>query len=195
MNSCRLQPHPGTPDERVNGIEVRVTAGSGTLRLRYRLHGDLRRIRVPPASRAGRADGLWVHTCFEVFVHAGTAPRYLELNFSPSGQWAAYRFSGYRDGGQTFELEEPPRIAVRCEGGAGRDGVLELEASVRFAMLTSTVGRKLHLGLCAVVEDDAGGLSYWALRHAAGRPDFHHPETFALELPCPWTATGSHAVP
>ena len=191
-----MQPHPGTPDERVDGIEVRVEAGSGTLCLRYRLHGDLPRIRVPSASRAGRADGLWMHTCFEAFVHAGTAPRYLELNFSPSGQWAAYRFSGYRDGREPLELEEPPRIVVRCEGGApGRGGSLELAASVRLPVLTATAGSKLHLGLCAVVEDDAGGLSYWALRHAAGRPDFHHPETFTLELPCPGTIAGSHSLP
>ena len=131
-----------------------------------------------------------MHTCFEVFLHAGTAPRYLELNFSPSGQWAAYRFSAYRDGSEPLELEEPPRIEVRCEAGA-----LELAASVRLPVLTGTVGRRLHLGLCAVVEDAAGGLSYWALRHAAGRPDFHHPETFALEMPCPSTAAGSHSGP
>ena len=178
----------------MDGIEVRVEAGSGTLRLRYRLHGDLPRIRVPSASRAGRADGLWRHTCFEAFLHAGTAPRYLELNFSPSGQWAAYRFSGYRDGREPLELEEPPRIVVRREGGAGRGGSLELAASVRLPV-PGAIGRKLRLGLCAVVEDDAGGLSYWALRHAAGRPDFHHRQTFALELPCPWTATVSHSVP
>jgi hypothetical protein len=32
------------------------------------------------------------------------------------------------------------------------------------------------------VEDRSGSLSYWALRHAAGKPDFHHPDAFALEL-------------
>jgi hypothetical protein len=40
----------------------------------------------------------------------------------------------------------------------------------------------LHLGLSAVVEDDGGRLSYWALRHAPGNPDFHDPDAFALEL-------------
>jgi len=36
--------------------------------------------------------------------------------------------------------------------------------------------------LTAVVECVDGALSYWALRHAAGKPDFHHPDTFALEI-------------
>ena len=36
--------------------------------------------------------------------------------------------------------------------------------------------------LTAVVEDDRGSLSYWALRHAPGNPDFHDPDAFALEL-------------
>jgi hypothetical protein len=36
--------------------------------------------------------------------------------------------------------------------------------------------------MAAVIEDDAGGLSYWGLRHAPGKPDFHHPNGFALEV-------------
>jgi hypothetical protein len=38
------------------------------------------------------------------------------------------------------------------------------------------------LGLSAVIEDLDGVLSYWALRHPPGKPDFHHPDTFALEI-------------
>ena len=37
-------------------------------------------------------------------------------------------------------------------------------------------------GLSAVIEDPNGVLSYWALRHPPGKPDFHHPDTFALEI-------------
>jgi len=36
--------------------------------------------------------------------------------------------------------------------------------------------------LSAVIEEESGTLSYWALRHAPGRADFHHPDGFALEL-------------
>ena len=34
----------------------------------------------------------------------------------------------------------------------------------------------------AVIEEDGGPLSYWALQHPPGNPDFHHPDGFALEL-------------
>ena len=166
-----------------------MSAEPGALRLRYELRGDPRRIRIPPASTVGRSDGLWRHTCFEAFVRIDDAPWYLELNFSPSGQWAAYRLEGYRDGMGPLELEEPPRIVVSREEPAEPAGhrpcLLELDALVRLPLLSGSRGRGLRLGLCAVVEDDAGGLSYWALHHAPGRPDFHHPHAFALELPCP----------
>jgi len=32
-------------------------------------------------------------------------------------------------------------------------------------------------------EETNGRLSYWALAHPPGKPDFHHPDCFALELP------------
>jgi len=41
---------------------------------------------------------------------------------------------------------------------------------------------KLKLALAMVVEDAGGALSYWALNHAGGKPDFHHASGFILEL-------------
>jgi hypothetical protein len=40
----------------------------------------------------------------------------------------------------------------------------------------------LRLGLSAVIEENDGTISYWALKHLPGKPDFHHPDSFALEL-------------
>jgi hypothetical protein len=60
---------------------------------------------------------------------------------------------------------------------------LELDAVIRLDRLeVSYVHAPLSLALSAVIEDSAGTLSYWALRHPAGKPDFHHPQAFALEL-------------
>jgi len=33
-----------------------------------------------------------------------------------------------------------------------------------------------------VIEEAAGTLSYWALCHPPGRPDFHHSDNFVLEI-------------
>ena len=39
-----------------------------------------------------------------------------------------------------------------------------------------------RLGLSVVVEDTNGGMSYWALAHPPGKPDFHHPDGFTCEF-------------
>ena len=57
---------------------------------------------------------------------------------------------------------------------------LGLEAEISRDFLPP--GNSLRLGLSAVVEDADGGLSYWALRHPPGKPDFHHTDAFALQL-------------
>jgi hypothetical protein len=104
----------------------------------------------------------------------GEGPGYREFNLSPSGQWAVYGFRGYRDGGQR-DGGVAPRIVVRRSPHR-----LELEAQIDRDVLTQH--RSLRLGLSAVVEDAGGALSYWALQHPPGKPDFHHVDSFALQL-------------
>jgi hypothetical protein len=36
--------------------------------------------------------------------------------------------------------------------------------------------------LSAVVEEENGTLSYWALKHPRDKPDFHCPDGFVFEL-------------
>jgi len=43
----------------------------------------------------------------------------------------------------------------------------------------------LRVALATMLEAIDGSLSYWALRHAPGRPDFHHRDGFALTLEPP----------
>jgi hypothetical protein len=171
MPSAALERHPASPCAALRGIEATVTRGrEGGLQLAWRLEGELERIRVPRARPPRVADRLWQHTCCELFVAEPAGPGYHEFNFSPSGEWAAYRFTRYREG-MPF-VGPDPRIRVQRE-----PGVLRLEARV-----PAPAGGKLRLGLSAVIEETDGNLSYWALRHAPGKPDFHHPDAFALEL-------------
>jgi hypothetical protein len=67
---------------------------------------------------------------------------------------------------------------------------LKLAATIRLAQfLLVQPGMLLRLGLSAVVEASDGTLSYWALNHPVAKPDFHHPDSFALELAVPvWKA-------
>lgn len=172
MEVVRLHPHPTTPCAAVTDLTVAV-APAAELRLTYELRGDLAAIALPEPVAPGVADGLWRHTCFEVFAACGDGERYVELNFSPSGQWAAYAFAAYR---QRAALAAPtPAPALSWQRDADR---LLLTAAVPLAA-------PRRLGLAAVIETSAGGLSYWALCHPAARPDFHHAGGFALRLaPC-----------
>jgi hypothetical protein len=40
-----------------------------------------------------------------------------------------------------------------------------------------------QLDLAAVIEERGGRISYWALAHPPGKPDFHHSDCFTLEFP------------
>ncbi len=175
-----LSPFAADPASAVLQIDVRVVRPApARLLLEYELVGDPTRLRIPPPGAAGEriepTDGLWRHTCMEVFVGAATAGSYLEFNLGPDGRWAAYRFSGYRAGMAPLTGIRPPRIELRTQ----TDRLL-LSAAVELP--EELAAAALRLGLAVVVEDDQGRLDYWALRHSAPRPDFHHPESFGFEI-------------
>jgi hypothetical protein len=178
----RLLPHPVSEPGAIQGLvedlSVDVTRLNGRLVLLYRLTGDLEALRLPEPRPAARTDGLWRHTCFEAFIgHAG-ASEYWEYNFSPSGAWASYHFSAYREGMAPLMKGSPPMLRLHTGGDE-----IQLEVTVDLSWLVrspSAVG--LRLGLSAVIEDRARGLSYWALKHPNEKPDFHHADGFAIDL-------------
>lgn len=166
--------HPDTPCDAVTEILVDLERPRpDRLRLSYHLRGRIAGLRLPDPAAPTRTDELWRHTCLEAFVRAG-GQAYLEFNLSPSGQWAAYAFDGYRAGMRDFAPMDDPGIVT-----AQDDGALVLTAT------TPAPPSALALGLCAVIEEADGRKSYWALRHPEGKPDFHHPDCFALEIPAP----------
>ena len=38
------------------------------------------------------------------------------------------------------------------------------------------------LGLAAIIEETNGDISYFALAHAPGKPDFHHRDSFVISI-------------
>jgi hypothetical protein len=67
-----------------------------------------------------------------------------------------------------------------------RDGSWELRADLDLSSAPGLTDEwAWQTGLSAVVETKDGGISYWALAHPPGKPDFHHPDSFALTLPPP----------
>jgi hypothetical protein len=171
-----LKAHPEFPSEDALTIEVEVARAADELILRYAVTGAIEHLAIPPPATPERADELWRHTCFEAFLRPEPGEAYFELNFAPSTQWAAYRFSGYREGMAPADIAAP-RIEL-----ATTDTTLELVVRLDLARLALPPG-PCRLALSAVIEAAAGAKSYWALAHPPGRPDFHHRTGFAYGLP------------
>jgi len=147
------------------------------LRLTYRIPDHAEGLLLPAAAVPKVRDQLWEHTCFEAFVRLRGAPEYIELNFSPSTEWAAYGFDDYREGMRAISLHLPKIISTpsgnRFELSAG----VEMPPEWEFL--------RWRLNLCAILEERDGTKSHWALAHPPGKPDFHHPDCFVLDLPPP----------
>lgn len=145
------------------------------LTLRWKVEGAGQLV-VPEFTGKCRADGLWRSTCFELFVRE-LGEAYAEFNLSPSEQWAAYDFAGYRAG----MTERPcPRDPV-CTPRRGQS-VLIFDAAIPVAALPVLPWR---YGLTAVIEETGGVTSYWAIAHRVDKPDFHHDTCFAATLAAP----------
>jgi hypothetical protein len=144
------------------------------------LDGDIPGIRVPAPGVPRFATDLWHHTCFEAFIAVEGQTAYHEFNFASSREWAVRAFRRYRDGGPIANEMMRPDIAVNST-----DTRLELGALVRLDRLSAIHPRAaLRIGLSAVIEA-SDGLSHWALRHPADKPDFHDADGFALLLEPP----------
>lgn len=170
--------HPATSCNEVRSIAVQaMRTGSSSIRFNYSLKTDLGRTRIPERVMQSRRDELWRHTCFEAFVSPVHSTQYFEFNFSPSTEWAAYGFDNYRDGMCAASVTSPIVDVTRSVD------TLVLNAEVDLAPLGMTAAEgKLEIGLSAIIENIEGQISYWAIKHALPKPDFHHRDGFALLL-------------
>ena len=175
-----LTSHPDVPSTSIARIEAEVVREqAGLMTFRYSVTGDIGVLRVAPVSAPVRTDGLWRSTCFEAFLRAGSDGAYYEFNFAPSTQWAAYQFDGYRRGMMPVLEIDAPRIELQSN-----DAGFELRVALDLVRLADLpADAPLQLGLSAVIEEKTGRKSYWALAHPPGKPDFHHSDCFALEVP------------
>ncbi len=173
-----LKLHPDSGSRAITAITVAVSRPRPqVVELQYIAEGDISRVRVPPPAPSERRDELWKHTCFETFIRPPTGETYAEFNFSPSTAYAAYAFTGYREGMRGAHCSQ---IEIRVETGATR---LNLRATVGMRIPEFSMAGPLRLGLSAIIEEADGAKSFWALAHPQRKPDFHHAGSFVLELP------------
>lgn len=175
--SVELHCHPASPCDALERIEVEVARVANGLRLIYRVDGEIDALRIPQPQSAARRDELWRHTCCEVFIATPAHAGYREFNFSPSSEWAAYGFTGYRQDMQPLALEAAPIIALQVSSQQ-----LALHANVDLPATDEFTAAEWRLGLSVVVEQHDGQRSYWALNHPGIQPDFHHRDAFVLAI-------------
>lgn len=168
--------HPAIPARNIASIKAACDiSAQHKLCLRYHVNITEHLLAVSSKQVSERTDNLWKTTCFEVFLASNNMPKYVEFNFAPSTRWAAYQFSGYREGRIDLFLPSAPKICVDIS-----DTHFALEATVRLPT-------ELHygvsaIGIAVVAEETSGKKSYWALKHQKSEPDFHDHSCFTLKL-------------
>jgi hypothetical protein len=174
-----LLPHPATSSTDlpfkvwVNVEHAASLTAVATTNLWFGVGAPAERFVIPAPAEPERTDGLWKTTCFEAFLRPLGERSYREWNFAPSGQWASYQFSDYREDMAEAEVSQPPYIRIEDNFTWWALG----------ASIAVPADSNWELGLSAVLEEKDGTKSYWALAHPAEKPDFHAPDCFVAKLP------------
>lgn len=160
------------PDIEITGAIARE---SNQLRVTYQLTGASQIIIPESVPNPKRQYDLWEHTCMELFIQPqGTS--YWEFNLSPAGHWNVFRLPDYRQNiGEELTYDALPFTLSRQADS------LQIDLAIELDKITAPE-QKLKVGITSVIEDRDSRLSYWALNHPGKEADFHHRDSFAIDL-------------
>ena len=173
-----LEPHPATPPADPTfkvwaNVDHSALGAVATTNIWFGVSAPAERFVMPKLTEPWRAEDLWQTTCFEAFVRAAGEDGYREWNFAPAGNWAAYDFAGRREGKARADVGQPPSLRME-------DNFTGWTVGATIAVDAAT---QWEMGLSAVLEEQDGTKSYWALAHLNEQPDFHDPGCFVARLP------------
>ena len=164
----------------VRSVEVDVVRATNTVLLMHSV--EPADTLLLPAFERERRDNLWQGTCFELFVKPESRG-YVEYNFAPLSAWNAYSFVDWRMGRRAYQPDSEPKIVDSRTDGGRRDSFparYELDVVISPDILLLAPA---SVSLAAIIEEEDGTMSYWALAHPPGEPNFHHPDCFVARLP------------
>lgn len=155
------------------------------IKISFEVRGEINLLEIPDRKIAIRADELWKNSCLELFV-MGEGPDYFEWNFSPSGAWAFYSFSGYRvrvdeDNAPSFSFVQESRESDCWSTTYQFELPKKLQTLPRKDLQFSPaviLKSKLNAKPNAQQKD----LTYWAPIHCGSHPDFHQRGSFVVRL-------------
>ena len=161
------------PSVKIYGALSRI---DDRLEIKYVLNNSSA-IAIPQTNKAPlRRYDLWEHTCFEFFLRIKNTTKYWEFNLSPSGNWNVFRFLNYRSN----IVEEKAFDALPFTVFQDVESLI-LDAKINLNKIV-TADENLEVAIATVVEGKDGLLSYWALTHPATEADFHHQDSFTIEI-------------
>ncbi|CAA9587175.1 hypothetical protein AVDCRST_MAG81-4431 [uncultured Synechococcales cyanobacterium] len=177
MNDYSLQPFSINSCLSDLKLTANIVRHTNTLAICYTLIGNLAELMIlAPADLPACKDELWEETCFEFFLALKQSPHYWEFNLSPAGHWNVYRFAAYRQGMQAemaFQLL-PFRVQTQ-------PGCLSLALELDLTKIVP-IDQALEVAISTVIKPRDGEVSYWALTHPGSQADFHHRDSFIVEL-------------
>jgi len=170
----RLIPFENTAYTKKFEIHARVEKTPAGLKIEFQIRGQISEIDFPKMGQYPEAaDKLWESTCFEAFLAPADSPAYLEINSSPSGDWAVYHFESYR---KKSDQKALPQIRSTTSN-------MQTLLTHSFEIPCELSDGKSDVNLTAVLKSHYGDLTYWAVKHSSknlgGQPDFHDRDTFS----------------
>ena len=174
----RLVPHPEMGPKGIQSVEVDVVRATNTILLRYGV--EPADTLLLPAYDRERRDNLWHGSCFELFVKPD-GRGYVEYNFAPLEAWNAYSFVDWRMGRRAYQPDVEPRIVDSRTDGRRESFPARYELDVVISPDILALA-PAAASLAAILQEEDGTMSYWALAHPPGEPNFHHPDCFAATL-------------
>ncbi len=125
----------------------------------------------PRSTKPSRKNELWKETCFECFFGVGGVKQYFEFNGSTSGDWALYLFDDYRKGMRDAPVSAQP-LLEKLEKSSGK-----IECVWRIPYFTKSILQSASI-TAVIKTNGTDEASYFALKHAGEKPDFHLRESF-----------------
>jgi hypothetical protein len=160
-------------DPKVNvSVSADLIVRSGeTIEVIFNWQDDDGKIVFSNEPRDGRFSGLWQQTCFEMFIQPEGGKSYYEINLTPQRAWNVFSFEDYR-------LPQPPAefSGAELKSFSYEPGKLRALFTLKGAQL-----EKVKASYCAVIVLKDTGVSYWSVKHADSKPNFHHFESFITE--------------
>ncbi len=172
--TIQLMPFQASPATQPFSCSLRLQLQGEILVLNYTISGPLHDLIIPVATASpGCTPELWLGTCFECFLRQEKIKAYREWNFSPSGNWWACLFDGYRSPArQQPQNFQPQQFDIK-------------RTENLFTLITAIAcpqAPRLRIGPALILEHTGGSRSHWAMQHPGAKPDFHLPGTCACIL-------------